>query len=171
MANIQTHIDELINYPAKVINAIAGSQEVVGLMLDDPNIDMDSELAESVRDHLYDFDYIDDTVQEEGVLIMVDSDIVDMPNPNVSNIEVYVQIFVNKHYMRLDPSKFTGVKGNRRDNIARQVDLLLRGRRDFGIGRLELVSAITANVPKKFTSKMLTYTVPNYGVNKELVKN
>ena len=171
MANIQTHIDELINYPAKIINAIAESQEIVGLIFDDPDIDMSSELAESVRDHLYDYNYIDDTVQEDGVLIMVDSDIVDMPNPNIATIEVYIQIVVNKHYMRLDASKFKGVKGNRRDNITRQIDLLLRGRRDFGISRFELESAITASVPKKFTSKMLTYAVSDYGKNKELMKN
>lgn len=169
MANVETHIDELIDFPAKIINAIASSQEIVGLIFDDPNIDMESDLAESVRDHLYDYNYIDETVEEDGVLIMVDSDIVDMPNPNVASIEVYIQIVVNKHYMRLDSAKFPGVKGNRRDNITRQIDLLLRGRRDFGIGRLDLESAITASVPRKFTSKMMTYAVVDFGVNRELM--
>lgn len=167
----KTHIDELINYSAKVINAIAESPEVVKLVLDDPDVDMSSDLAESVRDKIYDFNYVDDTVEESGVLIMVDSDIVNMSNPNIADIEVYVQVVVSKHFMRIDSKKFPGVKGNRRDNIARQIDLLLRGRKDFGISRLDLDSAITASVPKKFTSKMLTYSVVNYGEKRELIRN
>ena len=74
----------------------------------------------------------------------------------------------SKQFVDLD---FVGVKGNRRDNLAREIDLLLRGSRDFGIGKLELVSAITSPVPKKFTSKLLTFRAVNFANGKELTNN
>ena len=160
----KTHLDELIDYSSNIISSMANSQEIVALMLDkDPaNVDLGGDDGDIAREHMFDYDYVDDTQLEAGAYIMVDVDMIDSPTGTVKDMEVYVQIVVSKTYMELDKKSFKGVKGNRRDNLARQIDLLLNGSKDFGIGKLSLMSARTANVPKSFTSKMLTYGVSDF---------
>lgn len=141
----------------------------MSLLLNKQDVDMNSqEVYQAESAYFFDFDYIDDTVLEANAYIMVDADMIKLSSPAMKEISIYVQIVCSKQFVDLD---FVGVKGNRRDNLAREIDLLLRGSRDFGIGKLELVSAITSPVPKKFTSKLLTFRAVNFANGKELTSN
>lgn len=165
---VQTHLDQLIDYTSDAIRIIAGSPEVVGLMLNKPNPNMDGVDDEEARKYMYNFDYIDETNLEARAYIMVDADMVSAPTWTVKDMELYVQIILNKSFMDLDTKVWKGRKGNRRDNIAREIDLVLNGDRGFGIGRLQLVSATTANVPSAFTSKLLTYRIPDFARDRKV---
>lgn len=162
---VETHLDELIDYSSKIISALCASPDVVRLILDKADVNIYGADAEEARRYMYDYDYIDETVQKSGAFIMVDCDMVDSPSASFKEMEVYVQIVVSKTFMELDPAIFPGIRGNRRDNLARQIDLLINGRRDFGVGKLMLSSAKTAGVPSTFTSKMLTYSIPDFARN------
>ena len=163
---VQTHLDELIDYTSKIIAALSNSPEVVGLIVDKAPSEVTEADMDNARNKMFDFDYIDETVQSAGAFIMVDADMVAAPTGTIKDLEVYVQIAVSKTYVKLSPTIFKGMRGNRRDNLSRQIDLLLNGSRDFGIGKLQLVTARTANVPSSFTSKLLTYRVPDFAVNR-----
>ena len=163
---VQTHLDELIDYTSKIIAALSNSPEVVGLIVDKAPSEVTEADMDNARNKMFDFDYIDETVQSAGAFIMVDADMVAAPTGTIKDLEVYVQIAVSKTYVKLSPTIFKGMRGNRRDNLSRQIDLLLNGSRDFGIGKLQLVTARTVNVPSSFTSKMLTYRVPDFAVNR-----
>ena len=163
-----SHIDEIIDYKRKVINALGHSQAVVGLILDDPNIDMGSDTAYSVYDdNLFDYNYIDATQTQASALIMVEVEVPRIPTDTIKDMMLYIQTVVSKDFMQLK-SNFNGVKGNRRDNITRQVDLLLNNSRDFGIGKLKLERVVIANVPDGYTSTMLTYSVPDFARDRKL---
>lgn len=163
---VQTHLDELINYSSQIITALMNSPEVVGLIVDKQAADVTEEDMDRAREQMFDYDYIDETTQEAKAYIMVDVDMVASPTGTIKDIEVYVQIAVSKTYQKLNTRTFKGVRGNRRDNLARQIDLLINGRRDFGIGKLQLTSARTANVPSSFTSKLLTYRSSDFAKNR-----
>lgn len=164
-----SHLDEIIDYKNNVINTIASSQPIVGLILDDPNINMERDKAYSVYDNnLFDYNYVDDTQMQASALIMVEVEVPRISTDTVKDMVLYVQVVVSKDYMTLKPSIFKGIKGNRRDNIVRQVDLLLDGSRGFGIGKLKLESVVIANVPDGYTSTMLTYTVPDFARDRRL---
>ena len=66
-------------------------------------------------------------MQESGAFVTVDVDVTDMSSGTIKDMRVYVEVLVSKTYMALTPSLFKGVKGNRRDNIVRQIDKLLNG--------------------------------------------
>ena len=163
---VQTNLDELINYSSQIINVLSNSAVVVGLMLDKAPADVTEDDMDRAREQMYDYDYIDETVQSAGAFIMVDVDMVAAPSGTIKDLEAYVQIVVSKQYMHMDPKVFKGMRGNRRDNLARQIDLLINGERDYGIGKLQLMSARTANVPSAFTSKLLTYRIPDFAMNR-----
>ena len=159
---IQTHLDQIIDYKSDAIYAISQSKIVVGLMLDKIDPDMDGDDYEIAREHMYNFDYIPDTNLASDAYILVDADMVMSPTWTVKDMELYVQIVINKTYMPLKTKLWKGRKGNRLDNLSREIDLALNGSRDFGIGRLQLISARTANVPTAFSSKLLTYRIPDF---------
>lgn len=165
MAKI-SHIDEIIDYKKEVIETLGRSQAVVGLILDDIDIDMESDTAYSVYDNnLFNYNYVDDTQTLASALIMVEVEIPRVPTSGIKDVILYVQIVVNKGFMQL---KYGNVKGNRRDNLARQVDLLLNNSKNFGIGKLNLESVGIAGVPDGYTSTMLTYSVPNFARDRKL---
>ncbi len=160
---IQTHLDEIIDYKKIIINKIGLSQEVVGLLLDNPAIDLNSDEAYNVFDNnLFDYNYVGDTQTEDRALVMVDIEIPSVPTGSIKDLYIYVQVAVPKTYMKLSASKFKGVKGNRKDNILRQIDLLLNNSDEFGIGKLKLESVNVASVPDKYTSTLLTYSISNF---------
>ena len=156
----KTPLQDGVDYKAQVVARLVSSQAVVGLLLNNPEIDLDSDEAiDSLDDIIFDFDYIDRTVERSNAFIMVDADMVGPTSASFNAWEIYVQVVCHKDYVKMDSKIFKGVRGNRRDNLMCEIDKLLNGSRVFGIGRLELKSAVTAMVPDSFTSKLLTYTV------------
>ena len=156
-------LDDMTRYKEAIIRKIAASQKVIGLLVNDPMIDMDSDEANDIIDrNIFDYDYIDRTVQRSDAYIMVDSEL-DYPTSGTMNQwRVYVQIVCAKTFNSMDHKIFKGVSGNRRDNLAQEIDALLNGERFIGIGDLELLSAAPATVPDTFTSMLLTYRVHDF---------
>ena len=156
-------LDDMTLYKEAIIRKIASSQKVIGLLVNDPMIDMDSDEANDIIDrNIFDYDYIDRTVQRSDAYIMVDSEL-DYPTSGTMNQwRVYVQIVCAKAFNSMDHKIFKGVSGNRRDNLAQEIDALLNGERFIGIGDLELLSAAPASVPDTFTSMLLTYRVHDF---------
>lgn len=163
MSEYTTFLDDLIGYKEAVIRKITQSATVIGLLLDDPSVDMTSDAANDIIDrNIFDFDYVDRTIQRSDAYIMVDSEL-DRPTSGTMNQwYLFVQVVCSKTYNTLDHKLFKGVNGNRRDNLAKQIDLLLNGERFIGIGRLELVSVAPASVPDTFTSMLMTYRVVDF---------
>ena len=156
-------LDDMTLYKEAIIRKIAASQKVIGLLVNDPMIDMDSDEANDIIDrNIFDYDYIDRTVQRSDAYIMVDSEL-DYPTSGTMNQwRVYVQIVCAKTFNSMDHKIFKGVSGNRRDNLAQEIDALLNGERFIGIGDLELLSAAPATVPDTFTSMLLTYRAHDF---------
>ena len=156
-------LDDMTLYKEAIIKKISKSQNVIGLLLNNPKIDMDSDEANDIIDrNIFDYDYIDRTVQRSDAYIMVDSEL-DFPSSGSMNQwRVYVQIVCAKTFNSMDHKIFRGVSGNRRDNLAQEIDAILNGERFIGIGELELISAAPANVPDTFTSMLLTYRVHDF---------
>lgn len=165
-----SHLDEIIDYKKKVIDALGSSQTVVGLLLNNPTIDMSSDEAYSVfQNNLFDYNYINETPQQATALIMVEVEVPRVTSSTIKDMTLYLQIVVNKSYMELPKPAFKGIRGNRRDNLTRQIDLLLNDSRGFGIGRLQLQSVLVANVADGYTSHMLTYTIPDFAKDRKLI--
>ena len=169
MSDKVSHIDQLVDYNQLIVNRILASKEIMGLIANNPDIDLDSEAAAEWEDHVIDHAWIDDTVQEAGAFITVDVDIPAISSGTIKEMRVYVEVLVSKTYMKLNPSIFKGLKGNRRDNIVRQIDLLLGGSRDFGIGRLDLTNLRTVTTANKFAGKLMTYNVHDFRYERGLM--
>lgn len=163
MPNMRPPLQDGIDYKAAVISQICSSTSVLGLLVNDPQLDIDSDEAYRAADEcIFDYNYIDRTVERSDAFIMVETEMVQPISGTMNDWKLYVQAVCHKGYVPLDPKKFKGVKGNRNDNLVYQIDRLLNGVSLFGIGFLELESCSPAVVPDSFTSKMLTYRIKEF---------
>lgn len=160
-------LKDVIDYKYEVINEIANSQEIMGLMFDDPDIDMDDDLVYNVRnDNLVDHSFTDDTWTQEKTAIFVECELSENQSITVKNMAIIVQIISPNSYIKLDRKKFKRRKGNRNDNIAVAIADLLDGE-DCGeigstIGEIDLVECSPVTAPNGFTSVRLLFTASNF---------
>ena len=176
MANFEppynTYVDQLITYKDKVIDMLGNCPEIVALILDDPDVDMDSDEAIKVfSDNIWDYQYVDETAQSAKAYIMVEAARTGDNNGTIQDFSLFIEIAVSKEYIKLDPKKFLGMNGNRLDNLARFVDKCMSGSRDFGIGKLQPKDIRPVNTPKMFRGVMLTYTPVDFSRHAGLFKS
>lgn len=157
-----SRIDQLVDYTYEVRSLILKDRDIMALLSNDPDIDLDGDDIEQYEDRVKDHDYVDETVLTSNAYICIEAEMASLDTTTVKTMYVYVNIICQKNYMELSPKLFKGVKGNRRDNLARRIDLLLNNNFDFGIGQLKLVGATIGSVPTGFTSRILTYKVPDF---------
>lgn len=157
----KTYLDEVVNYPYTTVNKLSQSKLVVGLLLNNPDVDVDSEETEKeLSTCIFDFDYVEGVIQEAKSFICIDTIIPQFTSPTVKDVYLTILVGVSKGAMPI--SSMFKSKGNRRDNLIREIDYILRDCTDYGIGGLKLKSIKPVNVNKDFSCKLLVYEVPSF---------
>ena len=165
----KTYLDELVEFPLKAIHLIGTNPTVVQLLTDNPNIDMDSDEADSIYGkYIFDFAYVDSTTELAEAYICVEAEMPSIQSYTIKDMKLFVTVFCHKKYMGLDPEKFDKLSGNRRDNLIRFIDATINESMAFGIGKLTLESASVVNAPNGFTARELIYEVPEFKVKPEI---
>lgn len=155
-------IDELIDYTYRARQSIINNQEIMALLSDNPNIDIEDDEADEIAQRVKDHDYVDETCLTANAYVIIESEILNLDTDTMKAMGLYIQVICSKRFMDLNPKLFPGVKGNRRDNIARLINNVLGDSDAFGVGELKLTSASITSVPTGYTSRLLTYKVPSF---------
>lgn len=163
MANL-THLDELVDYPALVIQRLISNQKILDLLANKANATANDLLdANDEWTCFYDYEYIPGTTQEVKAAFLIDTDIVSIKTDSQKNLELYISVLCSRPHMKIDRKILKGYKGNRVNNLIRYADFSLRGDRDFGIGPLQLKSVRTVTAGNSdFAKKTLTYAIPDF---------
>lgn len=164
----KTHIDELVDYPAKVILKLANDKNCIALLKNKTSINED-DVDDVLLNNIFDFEYVDKTTTEAEAYIWVEADVPYISNRTIKGMAIYVTVACHKQFMKLDHKVFKGVIGNRRDNLARYIDLILNDNFDFGVGKLTLksVKTLTSSNPN-FTMRELVYQVPDFNIKEKI---
>lgn len=161
----KTYLDQLVEYPAKIIKKISEDKYCVGLLVNKPFDDISEEDCDEVLDNnIFDYEYVDETTQKTAAYIWVDVEVNGVSNMQMKSVRVYVTIACHKTYMRLDRKKFQGVIGNRKDNLVRYVDKLLNNASSLGLGTLKLLSVKTLSPISGFAVREITYEIPDFNI-------
>lgn len=161
----KTFLDQLVEYPAKVIRKISEDKYCVALLVNKGINEITEDDIDDVLDNkLFDYQYVDDTTQEAGAYVWVDAEVNGVDNTRIKGMRVYVTIACHKSMMKLDRKKFAGMLGNRKDNLVRYIDKLLNNSEIMGIGALKLCSVKTLSSISGFTIREITYEVPDFNV-------
>ncbi len=161
---VNTPLDEIIDYKDKAIRKMLASQDIMSLMFDKPDIDMEGDEVYNARErNFFDYGINPDTIQTDTVFIFVQSSMANRINANFKGMAMTISIVCNEEHVKLDKKKFKGIKGNRIDNIARQIVVALDDDdQEFGIGELTLTQCRPVNVPKGYTAVELAYEVDDF---------
>jgi len=166
LADEKTFLDPVIDYPALALRAIGTNETVAKLLTNNPNLDMESDEADDVFDkYLYDYAYVDDTTTESEAYICAEVEVSIPKGANKQsffNSVLYITIVCHRNYMKLDPTLFPGIGGNRRDNLVRFCDDVINGSDLFGVGKLTLKSVRSLSAPVGFSIRELVYEVPSF---------
>ena len=156
-----TPLDELVEYKNQIVNLIENSQDIMSLLVGTQDIDMNSNEVYAAYDkQIFDYSFIMDTQLTEAVFLLIETETRRRATSTCKDMEVFIQVICHKDSMKL--TGFKGVKGNRRDNLSRQIAKLLEGSRHFGIGELQLTECYAVNVPSPYSSTMLVFKTPEF---------
>lgn len=161
----KTYLDQIVEYPYKVITRIAEDKMCVGLIVNKAASSVTEDDMDDVLDNnIKDYQYIEETQQEATALIMVEMEVPSVSNRTVKGVELYVTVACHKNYMNLNRKIFKGIIGNRRDNLVRYIDKILNDSEFIGIGKLKLSSVKTLSSVNGYSLREMTYEVPDFNI-------
>lgn len=169
----KTYLDELVEYPAKALQKISANKEIIALLV---NVGVDKvtedDVDKALDDFIFDYEYVDNTITQASAYIWAEADVPVVSNKQIKGMKLYITVACNKKYMKLNTKTFSGIVGNRRDNLVRCIDKILSGSDIFGIGVLTLnsVRTLTSSNPS-FTLRELCYNVPDFHIRENLDEN
>lgn len=161
----KTYLDQIVEYPAKVIGKIASDKFCVGLLVNKPFDKVTEDDFDTVLDQqIFDYQYVDETTNKSTAYVWAEMEVDSVFNHQFKSTRLYVDICCHKNYMKLAPSLFKGVMGNRRDNLTRYIDKLLSNTDFLGLGPLNLEAVKTLTPINGFVVRQLIYSVPDFNV-------
>lgn len=127
--------------------------------------------------HVFDYDFVDDTVVEDKTFVFVETDIPYIERNTFSHLNMYICVFSEKELVRIsdtstpsvkqikDMGCYAGRRANRVDALCEVIDKTLNGNDKIaGIGTIKPTERNHCTVYKpnsKYYGKCLRYTVTN----------
>lgn len=162
-----SNIDAMVNYTENIIHLIGSDETILRYLSNNPALEADSDEADDTIDrYIFNYDYVDGTTVETAAYICVETEMVNAVSPTMQSYKLFVKVVCHKEFMKIDPSLFPGVMGNRRDVLLTWIDKLLNKNSSFGIGKLILDRAVSVNAPNNFSARELTYSIPDFSDRK-----
>ena len=161
----KTYLDQIVEYPAKVMLRIAEDKYCTGLITNKAfSAVSEDEIDKAREDFIKDYQYVYDTTLETAAYVWVEMEVNRVDNKTIKGIRLYVSVACHKNYMALSRQIFKGIIGNRRDNLVRYIDKVLNNSEFLGIGKLKLHSVKTVTPINGFTIRELTYEIPDFNI-------
>lgn len=153
-------LETLIQYKAEVIQKMVNSKTIMGLLLNNPNIDMQSEEVQQARSLFFkDYGVNPEMVSTEKALILVEAKLNDTENADFQNLSLMITVVCNVAYMELPAAIFSEQTGNRADNITANIAFALseETEQSYGIDELQLTECGPITVPKELSAMKMVF--------------
>lgn len=159
------NLSELGAYKHKVAAIFANDPDIIDVLLGkvDEDADTDEMLLGDDEDscgHIYEYEYVDDTNETTDTYLCIETVMVKAPTDTAYRVYLYVFAYCHKKIMQSYKKK--GRVGTRVDILAENVDRLLNGNKDFGIGRLRLVSDDVYKPNNSYYGRFLCYEAVDF---------
>lgn len=160
----KTHLDEIVDYPSLIIKELEKNNNFVSLLTNSVNADMNDKEVELLWEEcISDHEYIPKTVQTGRSFCCIDTIVSGISN-QLKTMIITILVGVDEDMMSLKGTEFKGVRGNRRDNLVREIDYSLKCSKGiFGIGNLDLreIKPVIIDT-REFACKKMIYEVTNF---------
>jgi len=162
----KTYLDQIVDYTNKVAKYLSEDNVIAGLLTNNPNADVVNDEINLIDSQIFSYNYIPDPQTESKSYICIDTLVVSAENLKIKTMKLLVSVISHKTNMKID-SSFQLI-GNRRDNLIRFIDKLIRGNPNFGIGKIILqknspVTLISVG-NENYTAKQIVYEVEDFNI-------
>lgn len=149
-------LKEITEYKKWLMTTFSESQNIVNLLLNTggnvnnfrnyviPNNDVKFE-------NIYPYAYVPEETRTASSFICYDIKVPKVQSKTQKKVNLYFYIFSEQSLMKCN-------QGTRIDLIAENIDMIMNGTMDIGIGRMELVDVDTLNPIRGYYGRTLTYT-------------
>lgn len=117
--------------------------------------------------HIYDFEYVPEINENTDTYLCVEAVVKTAPTDTAYTIYLYVFAYCHKKIMH--SYSRDGMGGNKADILASDVDKILNGSRDFGIGRLRLLGDDIYKPNNAYYGRCIVYESEAFNRNRKLV--
>ena len=163
---IFTNLDEIVDYPDAIAALLNKDPKIVGLLIDDPDVDPVNNDIDLLDKQIFNYNFIPNINTDSLSYITIDTVVSKVNNDTTKTLNIIIAVISSKTNMKLDSLIFKGVRGNRRDNLIRYIDLIVRKMNNLGIGKVQLTSRTPVSPisigSTDYTAKQLVYEMPNF---------
>lgn len=165
------NLEELGQYKHKLATLLAKDEDIINILLGkvSKNDDTDEMLLGNCEDspgHIFEFEYIPEINEKTDSFLCMETVISKAPTDAAYTVYLYVFPYCHKKIMQT--YKVPGLVGTRADILAVYVDRVLNGNRDFGIGRVRLISNDVYKPIANYYGRCIVYEIVDF--NRRLSK-
>ena len=146
------YLEELSKYKIEIMKRLCLSKEIQSLILFSES---ENQGKEMMYKNIFPYAFIPDTVTDASTFICFDLEIQRVQNRTFKDINMLFWIFTHQSLMRTD-------NGIRTDIIANEVDKILNGNKNFGLGTSELKKVLRINPAKDYHGRTLIYKTVDF---------
>ena len=157
---------ELGRWKQQIAIELAKDKNIQEILLPDPDpkYDIEDQLLGNLKlglpGHIFKHEYIPGTQEEAKSFIYMETVIPKVKNTSTFSVYLYVYPFCHKSL--IDNYSRTGSFGTRADILSSDVDKILNGNNDLGIGPMELISVERYTPAQNYYGRVLVYSNPTF---------
>ena len=157
------NLEEIGSFKNKVVSKLINDDNVIDVLLGDiDNVD-DPETILLGKDGsgkvgcVFKYEYVPDTQENSKTFLCIEAVPQETDGDTITNMTIYVFMYCSKNLMQTYHRK--GQAGTRVDILASDIDKILNGNDEFGIGPLEWAGSSIYKPAQPYYGRMLVYRV------------
>ncbi len=160
------NLNEMGIFKNRIVSKFVNDENIVDVLLGDISEIDDPETALLGKDgggnggRIFKFEYIPDTQEESKTFLCVEVVPENTDGDTVTLMTIYVFVYCSKNLMQTYHRK--GQAGTRVDILASDVDKILNGNTEFGIGPLEWAGSSIYKPANCYYGRLLVYQVSSF---------
>ena len=160
------NLEEIGSFKNKIVSKLINDSYILDALLGDINNVEDPETALLGKDGsgnggcVFKFEYIPDTQENSKTFLCVEVVPQETDGDTITNMIIYVFAYCSKNLMQTYHRK--GQAGTRIDILVSDIDKVLNGNSEFGIGPLEWAGSSIYKPAQPYYGRMLVYRVGTF---------
>lgn len=147
-------LDELFDYKNQLMNDLLTNKDITRLLSEDGKTDVDS--SNLIYAQVFPYEYVPDVTEHSKTFICCEVDITSIVNKTYLSPTLYIWVFTHKSKVRLPGG------GIRVDKLSSKITEVINGSRMYGLGELNLRSAIRFSPIDEYQGRVLTFDATDF---------
>jgi len=141
------YLDELSKYKIEIMKKLCSNNKIQSLIM---LYKTQNQGREMMYKNIFPYAFIPDTVTNASTFICFDLEVERVQNRTFKDINILFWIFTHQTLMRTS-------EGIRTDILADEIDKIINGNRNLGLGTVELKKVLRVNPAKDYHGRSLLY--------------